>query len=182
MGQESSENMPWQFWFRSSYTIHTLASMYGLFTLGKKWPHSRGNVGKYFLHEASGILLTSIDCRWWERLSIGLCFKWVVEIIWIWPMTAQWQARNATRILKVYCVYLFFHGRIFRTFVKYVTLTWHGEFFVEAGAQSGFKLSSRASITFKVFFKMISMYSLGCPPIVTTCASSLVLFGDNYWL
>lgn len=51
------------------------------------------------------------------------------------------------------CVYtFFFHGRIIRTFVKYVTLTWHGEFFVEAGAQSGFQLSSRASITFKVCF------------------------------
>ena len=91
-----------------------VGSMYGLLlTLGEKWPQSRGIVGKYSLHEASGILLTSIDCRWLERLSIGLCFKWVVEIIWIWPMTAQWQARNATWILKLLknfwlCAYLFF--------------------------------------------------------------------------
>lgn len=45
-------------------------------------------------------------------------------------MTAQWQARNATRILELLknfwlCVYLFFHGRIFWTLVKYVKLTWH---------------------------------------------------------
>ena len=33
--------------------------MYGLFTYmnGEKWPHSRGNVGKYSLHGASGIEL-----------------------------------------------------------------------------------------------------------------------------
>ena len=28
--------------------------MYGLFTLGEKWLHSRGNVSKYSLHGAFG--------------------------------------------------------------------------------------------------------------------------------
>jgi len=28
-------------------------------TLAEEWPHPRGNVGKYFLHGASGVLLHS---------------------------------------------------------------------------------------------------------------------------
>ena len=45
-------------------------------TLGEKWPHSRGNVGKYSLHGASGMKLQLCqgDTRFFKYIFSGDIF------------------------------------------------------------------------------------------------------------
>ena len=78
-------------------------------------------------------------------------------------MTAQWQARNATRILKVYCVYLFFMDGFSE--LSWNMLHWPDmvSFLLKQVPNLGSSYHPEPASPSNGF-PMISMYSLGCPP------------------
>ena len=55
-------------------------------TLGEKWPHSRGNVGKYSLHGSYGFRTSSADARYHSSGEALSCELQIQRPAWTPPL------------------------------------------------------------------------------------------------